>query len=98
MAPCEFRCCATRVAGAGDAADRLPVQLMTAHAAAFPPAWRRLNHLANGRLWPPIGRRGGHRPSKLRASWSDTALGQLQAEHTLRRGHSGAGPRAALDI
>jgi DNA-binding transcriptional MerR regulator len=36
----------------GDAADYLSVQLMTAHVAAFSPAWRRLNDLANDRLWP----------------------------------------------
>ena len=40
------------VTGAGDAADHLSVQLMTAHVAAFSPAWRHLNDLANGRLWP----------------------------------------------
>jgi DNA-binding transcriptional MerR regulator len=40
------------VTGAGDAGDYLSVQLMTAHVAAFSPAWQRLNDLANGRLWP----------------------------------------------
>jgi DNA-binding transcriptional MerR regulator len=40
------------VPGLGDAADNLSVQLMTAHVAAFSPAWRRLNDLASHRLWP----------------------------------------------
>lgn len=49
----------------GDAANYLSVQLMTSYIAAFSPAWRRLNDLANDRLWP-----AGRAPSTPPSSWS----------------------------
>ena len=68
MAPREFRRCATRVAGTGDAADHLPVQVITAHVAAFP---ARLAASRRPRQWPPLAGRSGALdatgPSKLQS-------------------------------